>query len=82
MSIIAAGAQREDRGAAAIGDGLSQEKVVVAEGGGVGDRRVGDRLFPALHRGSGGRRSGVGTVGRRDAAAASGERLCAARGGL
>lgn len=54
----------------------------MAEGGGVGDRRVGDRLFPALHRGSGGRRSGVGTVGRRDAAAASGERLCAARGAL
>lgn len=52
----------------------------MAEGGGAGDRRVGDRLFSALHGGSGGgrRRSGIGTVGRRDAAA-SGERLCAAR---
>lgn len=53
----------------------------MAEGGSAGDRRVGDRLFPALHGGSsgGGRRSGIGTVGRRDATA-SGERLYAARG--
>lgn len=73
--------RRRERRATAGQDGLSQKKVPVAEGGGAGDRRVGDRLFSAVHGGSGccGRRSGSGAVGRRGAAA-SGERLCAARG--
>jgi len=55
----------------------------VAEGGGTGNRRVGDRLFPALYGGSGGGgcRSRIGTVGRRDAAT-SGEWLCTTRGAI